>query len=305
MTNQEFEFILFDRIEKIKSINEQYNLEDNSYIAFSGGKDSRILHQLVDLALPNNHIPRVFSNTGIEYQLMVKYVKNLALNDDRIIILAQTKNIRRTLEEYGYPFKSKEHSEKLSIYQSKVFKSKTVYKYLKVKDFGCPSILKYQFNPNFKLKISKKCCLKLKKELSDRWAKDNNRKIKLTGIRKEEGGQRATRGSCTIFKENNLKSFNPLFVIDNEFEEEFIKRYNIRLCDLYYPPYNFKRTGCKGCPFNLNLQEDLIKLNQLLPNEYKQCINLWKPVYDEYIRIGYRLKEYPHLILKSKKKKLF
>ena len=33
---------------------------------------------------------------------------------------------------------------------------------------------------------------------------------------------------------------------------------------------------------------------KLLPNEYKQTISLWKPVYDEYIRIGYRLKYYPH-----------
>jgi len=31
-----------------------------------------------------------------------------------------------------------------------------------------------------------------------------------------------------------------------------------------------------------------------MPNEYKQIIHLWKPVYDEYIRIGYRLKYYPH-----------
>ena len=38
MTNDEFEFILFDRIEKIKQINQEYNLEENSYISFSGGR---------------------------------------------------------------------------------------------------------------------------------------------------------------------------------------------------------------------------------------------------------------------------
>lgn len=31
-----------------------------------------------------------------------------------------------------------------------------------------------------------------------------------------------------------------------------------------------------------------------LRSEYFQCLYLWKPVYDEYIRIGYRLKYYPH-----------
>ena len=40
------------------------NLENNAYISFSGGKDSTILHYLIDLALPNNKIPRVFINTG-------------------------------------------------------------------------------------------------------------------------------------------------------------------------------------------------------------------------------------------------
>lgn len=47
-------------------------------------------------------------------------------------------------------------------------------------------------------------------------------------------------------------------------------------------------------------------MQDILPNEYKQCLHLWKPVYDEYVRIGYkRLKEYPHNIVKKKYKKLF
>lgn len=57
MTNEEYQFILFDRVAKIKAINEQYDLEHNAYIAFSGGKDSTVLHYLIDLALPNNNIP--------------------------------------------------------------------------------------------------------------------------------------------------------------------------------------------------------------------------------------------------------
>ena len=40
----ENEFLLSDRIAKIKAIDEQYNLKDNAYISFSGGKDSTVLH---------------------------------------------------------------------------------------------------------------------------------------------------------------------------------------------------------------------------------------------------------------------
>lgn len=75
MNDEEMEFILQDRIAKIQAIDEQYNLRENSYISYSGGKDSTVLHHLIDLALPNNEIPRLYANTGIEYNMMVKYVK--------------------------------------------------------------------------------------------------------------------------------------------------------------------------------------------------------------------------------------
>ena len=71
----ENEFLLADRITKIKSINEQYDLEHNAYISFSGGKDSTVLSHLIDEALPGNHIPRVFINTGIEYKMVVAFAE--------------------------------------------------------------------------------------------------------------------------------------------------------------------------------------------------------------------------------------
>ena len=74
----EFELLLADRINIIKDINKKFDLENNSYISFSGGKDSTILHYLIDLAMPNNNIPRVFINTGIEYNDIVAFVKELS-----------------------------------------------------------------------------------------------------------------------------------------------------------------------------------------------------------------------------------
>lgn len=71
----EYEFLLADRITKIKSMNELYDLESNAYISYSGGKDSTVLSHLIDLALPNNKIPRVYINTGIEYKLIVNFVE--------------------------------------------------------------------------------------------------------------------------------------------------------------------------------------------------------------------------------------
>lgn len=304
----DYEFILEDRISKIKAINEQYDLENNSYIAFSGGKDSTVLHYLIDMALPNNRIPRVFSNTGMEYIEIVKFVKELQKTDDRIIILNQTRNIKKTLNEYGYPFKSKEHSQKvyearqsfekhgelpyyLVIYRDAISTYVNKKGETKHKLNLCPQKLKCQFEKDYPFKVSKMCCIKLKEKLAEDWQKQNpSRKMTITGMMKEEGG---TRLQLTCLSKNETK-FNPLSVITSKFEDEFIKRNNITICKLYYPPYNFKRTGCKGCPYNEDIQKYLGILYKLSPNEYKQCLHLWKPVYDEYIRIGYRLLYYPH-----------
>lgn len=39
------------------------------------------------------------------------------------------------------------------------------------------------------------------------------------------------------------------------------------------------------------LEKQLYLMKFVLPEEYKQCNLLWKPVYDEYRKIGYRLKK--------------
>ena len=94
-----------------------------------------------------------------------------------------------------------------------------------------------------------------------------------------------------LFEGNKLKKFQPLAPVTKEWENWFIVEYDIEICDIYKPPYNFDRTGCKGCPFALHLQHELDVLEEFFPNERKQCEMIWMPVYDEYRRIGYRLKK--------------
>lgn len=292
----DYELMLMDRIAKIQAINKQYDLENNGYIAFSGGLDSVVLSAIVDEALPNNKIPRVYANTGIEYKMIREYVKDRAKNDNRFIILNQKRNIKETLNTYGYPFKSKEYSQRLDEFNKGICKNTTdgfinggLTANGKTKK-TCPKKLLYQFNKKGEFNFSQQCCYKLKKDLMSEFSLSSGRKITITGMRAEEGGSRRNI-NCVSFKDGKIVRFHPLLVVDSEFEEKYIKENNIKLCDLYYPPYNFKRTGCKGCPYNLKLAQDLKTMKELLPNEYKQCLLIWKPVYKEYIRIGYRLKE--------------
>lgn len=289
MTN---EFILQDRLQKIKQIINQYR-EENFYLSFSGGKDSTVLSALVDLAIPGNKIPRVYADTGIDLNMIRDFVFDMAKRDNRIFIIQPSIPIKQMLETWGYPFKSKIHSHCVSLYQNDP-KKKMWQGYIGKRPEHwhtrtCPKILMYQFTEDNSLEISDMCCVKLKEEPLMNWAKANMRDIAIIGIMRDEGGRR-TQSTCLQFSGKKLKKFQPLVPITKEWEEWFIDAYNVEICDIYKLPYNFERTGCKGCPFNIHLQKELDVLEKYFPAERKQCELIWSPVYEEYRRIGYRLK---------------
>ncbi len=156
----------------------------------------------------------------------------------------------------------------------------------------CPKMLRYQFTPEFKerLKVSDKCCVNLKEKPMAEWARESNKTIAILGLMQAEGGRRI-HSKCLAFNKDKLKAFQPLTVITKEWEEWFIDEYNVEICKIYYPPYNRNRSGCLGCPFSLHLQEELDMLERFSPSERKKAELIWKPVYDEYRRIGFRLKK--------------
>lgn len=286
-------FLLEDRLQKIRSVVNQYG-EDNFILSFSGGKDSTVLSALVDLALPDNKITRVHINTGVEFDLVEEFVNEMCEKDSRYVIIKPKYNIKETLERYGYPFKSKRHSQAVYYYQNDPDKKLISWQKYYKREYSssalvCPYNLQYQFEGWDGLKISDKCCDILKKQPIQFYQKRYKKPYAMIGLRREEGGRRMS-AQCLVFAHNRLKAFQPLVAVTNDWVEWFISEYNVQLCKLYYPPYSFERTGCKGCPFNPQLQYELDVLSECLPNEKKQCEAIWKPVYDEYRRIGYRIK---------------
>ena len=285
-------FLLLDRLQKIRSIVKKYG-EEKFYQSYSGGKDSVVLSHLLDMALPDNQIPRIFINTGIELNMIRDFVFEQAKNDERIVIIQPQVPIKPMLEKEGYPFKSKNHARLVERFQ-RLGMADSIKSYLGYGNWGpglcCPQKLKYQFTEDMSLKISDHCCIKMKEEPLENWSRQHNKPYALIGIMPDEGGRRRT-AKCLSFQRKKLKAFQPLTAVDKNWEDWFIKEYQITICDIYKPPYNSKRTGCKGCPFALHLQDELDMLEQYFPAERKQCEIIWKPVYDEYRRIGYRLKK--------------
>lgn len=286
------EFLLEDRLQKIRQIVSKYG-EENFYLSFSGGKDSTVLSALVDMALPGNTIPRVFADTGIEYNMIRDFVYRMAEQKKpwEMVILKPSVPIKETLEKVGYPFKSKTHSQRVYEYQ-KYGMHEYLERYVDNNGkYGCPKILRYQFDPEWnKLKISDKCCKKMKTEPMKHWAEENKKYHAIIGVMPDEGGRRVT-ANCIAWKTKKRFNFQPLVAVTKKWEDWFIEKYKIEICDIYKEPYNFNRTGCKGCPFAIGVQQELDVLEKYFPNERKQCESIWAPVYAEYRRLGYRLKE--------------
>lgn len=85
---------------------EEYG-EDGVYVSFSGGKDSMVLLDLVRKLYPS--IVAVFVDTGLEYPEIREFVKHF----ENVEWLKPKKTFRQVITEYGYPFISKEVSDKV------------------------------------------------------------------------------------------------------------------------------------------------------------------------------------------------
>ena len=81
--------------------------EDGVYISFSGGKDSTALLHLAREEYPN--IKAVFVDTGLEYPEIREFVKKF----DNVDWLKSKKTFKQVIADYGYPFISKEVSERI------------------------------------------------------------------------------------------------------------------------------------------------------------------------------------------------
>ena len=79
---------------------------DGVYVSFSGGKDSTVLLHIVRDLYPN--IPAVFCDTGLEYPEIREFVKGF----DNVTWLKPKMNFRQVIEQYGYPFISKQVSKR-------------------------------------------------------------------------------------------------------------------------------------------------------------------------------------------------
>lgn len=156
------------------------------------------------------------------------------------------------------------------------------------------------------ISISPACCQNSKKDLIHDLIKEHGYHLDIYGVRKVEGGERATayNGTCFSSKEDGCDEYRPLYFYTAQEKQAYEQCFGIHHSDCY-AVYGFKRTGCSCCPFARNLEQELSMAGHFEPNIYKAAWNVFGKSY-EYTRKyrsyvaekkrGYKLMDFADLL---------
>ena len=275
--------------------------------AISGGADSDDMMDICWLCDNEGKVSYIWCDTGLEYQATKDHLKYL---EDKygieIIKVRAIKPIPLACKEYGQPFISKIASEYISRLQKNGFKFEDEdYEHLLIKYPKCKSALKWWCNecgegssfnihrnkwlkefmsqnpPTFK--ISNKCCTYAKKNSVKKYLKENPTDLHLVGVRKAEGGVRTTNyKSCFDRNVGEPDNYRPLFWFKDSDKLDYEKQRNV-IHSKCYTEYGLKRTGCAGCPFGRNFEQELKIMEEYEPKLFKAVNNIFGDSY-EYTR---------------------
>jgi len=84
--------------------------EDGVYVAFSGGKDSTVLMDIVRNQCGYDKVVGVFVDTGLEFPEIREFVSNY----DNIVWLRPRMSFKKVVEKYGFPIISKEVTDNVA-----------------------------------------------------------------------------------------------------------------------------------------------------------------------------------------------
>ena len=281
---------------------------ENICVSISGGADSDIMLDMATKFAEDKNIKYVFFDTGLEYKATKEHLQYLeekyGIQIERV---KAVKPIPLACRQYGQPFISKRVSNMIKRLQSNNFQwededFETLYK----KYPKCKVALKWwcnewgnksQFNiannkwlkefmvanPPTDIAISDDCCDWAKKKPAYMYKKEHGITLSLVGVRKAEGGARATRyKSCFSDDIKGVAEYRPVFWYTNDDKEAYEDTYNITHSKCYNC-YGLKRTGCAGCPFGRDFEQELEVIKKHEPKLYRAVNNIFGKSY-EYTR---------------------
>lgn len=273
--------------------------------SISGGSDSDIMLDLIYRIDEQKKVAYVWFDTGLEYKATKEHLKYLE-NRYGIEICREraVKPIPVCTREYGQPFLSKQVSENINRLQNNGFDwTDMTYEDMLIEYPNCKSAAKWwcnkkseklgdisrfdiEFNKYLKdflianpptFRISKLCCEWAKKKVSHRLIKETGCDLMISGVRKAEGGVRASAyKNCYTQGES---SYRPLFWFKDDDKRVYEQAFDIKHSDCY-EKWGLLRTGCVGCPFGRHLFDELDVVSKFEPNMYKAVNTVFKESYE-------------------------
>lgn len=292
--------------------------------SISGGSDSDILLDLCQKYDEKDKIIFAFFDTGLEFKATKEHLdfleKKYGIEIQRVRAI---KPIPICCKEYGQPFLSKQVSEWISRLQKHDFQwEDEPFDILLEKYPRCKAALRWwcnmfenkgeresSFNIRYnqylkefmianppQFRISNKCCHYAKKLVAQKYKANENVDLNIYGVRKAEGGARKSAyKTCFSTKDEGCDEFRPIFWYLNDTKKVYEQYYGIEHSKCY-TEYGLKRTGCAGCPYGRDFEEELHVMEIHEPNLYIAVNNVFADSY-KYTR------EYRQFVQKMRSKK--
>lgn len=298
----------------------EINRHENIVAFISGGSDSDTMLDMLTKLDPEKRIRYVYCATGMEYEATKRHLKDLeAKYGIKIESVDPILPIPTCCRKYGVPFWSKRVSEMIYRLQRHNFKWEDkpfevlLQEYPRCRaalrwwcnehpkrDNGGESSLNIAYAPYLKeymvanpppVPIAAKCCQKAKTEPAAKYEEKEGFDMVCTGLRKSEGGSRAIAfKTCISFNDyGKADTFRPVFWLTDTDKREYKEHYGITYSDCY-EVWGMKRTGCPGCPYGKEFEQELELMQKYEPKFYRAAVKIFGASY-EYTRGYLRFRE--------------
>lgn len=267
---------------------EWYQKNDGKvHVAFSGGKDSTVLLDLVRRIYPD--VPAIFVDTGLEYPELREFVKTIP----NVTWLRPEMSFRKVIEKYGYPLISKEVAG--HIYSARNNPNgKTAQRFEDgnshdIKYGNTYSYVKWKPLKDSCIPISSMCCDIMKKKPAKKYERQTGSKPILGTMACESRCRRSSwmKNGCNSFDGVSPTS-KPMSFWTEQDVLCYISEFNIPYASVYgeiklgedgkYYTTGCNRTGCVFCGFGCHLEKEpnrFQRLKQTHPKLWNYCMKPW------------------------------
>lgn len=262
---------------------------DGVYVSFSGGKDSTVLLHIVREMYPD--VKAVFVDTGLEYPEIRQFVRTF----ENVDWIKPKKNFRQVIEDYGYPFPSKEVAQTVYGVKKRILRGGVAASYRLKKLNGevidkktgkrsTYNIPQWKFLLDSPFMFSHLCCNNMKKSPAKGYEKKTGRKPITAQMASESRlrTQRWLQNGCNAFNAKRKVS-NPMSFWTEQDVLLYIYQNNIPIAPVYgnvvketevegqldfedlgifdlgrptLKTTGCKRTGCMFCGFGCHMEAE-------------------------------------------------